>query len=137
MNSRREPAPSATSLDVSPEDDSRARTRNYLITMAIRTACLILLVVIRPYGWHTVVLAIGAVFLPYIAVVMANARATRRVTGATAPESVAIASERPAGEPDEPAVFRISESRADGEPEPSAATEDDAPADGDERDDPA
>lgn len=51
--------------------DQARRTRNYLITMAIRTACFILLVVVDgPLRW---VFAAGAVFLPMVAVVAANA----------------------------------------------------------------
>ena len=41
--------------------------------MAIRIACFVLMVLITPYGWYTWVFAAGAVFLPYVAVVLANA----------------------------------------------------------------
>ncbi|MFT4235262.1 MAG: DUF3099 domain-containing protein [Microbacterium sp.] len=69
----RKPKPqSATSIDVSPEEDESRRTRNYVITMAIRTACVILAAVVHPYGWWTAVFAAGAIFLPYFAVVIAN-----------------------------------------------------------------
>ena len=40
--------------------------------MGVRVVCFILMVVITPYGWYTWVLAAGAVFIPYIAVVLAN-----------------------------------------------------------------
>ena len=40
--------------------------------MAVRIACLVLMVVITPYGWYTWVLGAGAIFLPYVAVVAAN-----------------------------------------------------------------
>ena len=68
-------AQSATSLDMAPEDDENLRIRNYLLTMGIRTACVILCAVVVPYGWHTAVFAVGAIFLPYVAVVVANVAA--------------------------------------------------------------
>jgi hypothetical protein len=40
--------------------------------MGIRIVCLVAMVAITPYGWYTWVLAAGAVFLPWIAVVIAN-----------------------------------------------------------------
>ena len=72
---------------------------------------------IQPYGWHTAILAIGAIFLPYIAVVMANARATRRVTGATSPTAAAVEADAPAAE-QTPGVLRVEETRAPETPEP-------------------
>lgn len=116
---------SATSLDVAPEDDSRVRMRNYLVTMGIRTACLILLAVWQPYGWQTAILAVGAIFLPYIAVVMANAGSGKEVTKAVAPQKQAIA--EPAPQDDEetrPSVIRLRES-----PSEEADRDSDTPGD--------
>jgi hypothetical protein len=51
--------------------DQSARQRRYFISMMIRTACFILTVVLpSPYRW---VALLGALTLPYIAVVAANA----------------------------------------------------------------
>jgi len=51
--------------------DQSARQRRYFISMMIRTLCFILTVVLpSPYRW---VALLGAVTLPYIAVVIANA----------------------------------------------------------------
>lgn len=47
------------------------RTRRYLVAMAIRTACF-LAAVFTPSPWRWM-FAVGAVVLPYLAVVMANA----------------------------------------------------------------
>jgi hypothetical protein len=47
--------------------------RHYAITMGIRTVCFILMAVVYPVGWWTFVFAAGAIFLPYLAVVSANA----------------------------------------------------------------
>lgn len=51
--------------------DQRARTRRYLISMAIRTVCFIGAIVTT--GWLRWTLVAAAVVLPYVAVVMANA----------------------------------------------------------------
>jgi hypothetical protein len=51
--------------------DQSARQRRYFISMMIRTACFILTVLLpSPYRWFAL---LGAVTLPYIAVVVANA----------------------------------------------------------------
>lgn len=52
-------------------DDQSGRTRRYLWSMGIRTACVVG-AVIAPAPWRWV-LVVGAVFLPYVAVIMANA----------------------------------------------------------------
>ena len=60
-----------TSAQKSLSSDQPGRQRRYFISMMIRTACFILAVVLpSPFRW--IALA-GAVFLPYIAVVVANA----------------------------------------------------------------
>ena len=60
-------------------DDLDTRIRRYLISMAIRTICVILVLVIHsPVRWAFAVLAI---VLPYVAVVMANAAGSRRRPG--------------------------------------------------------
>lgn len=62
---------SITGAQVSRVEDQRARTRRYLFSMAIRTVCF--LGAILASGWLRWTLVAGAVLLPYIAVVMANA----------------------------------------------------------------
>lgn len=58
-------APKALSRDLA------GRQKRYLISMMIRTGCFILTVVLpSPYRWFALA---GAVTLPYIAVVIANA----------------------------------------------------------------
>ena len=47
------------------------RTRRYLVSMSIRTACVLGAIVVP--GWPRWVLLAGAVVLPYLAVVVANA----------------------------------------------------------------
>jgi|SRR5215472_3507642 hypothetical protein len=55
-------------------EDIAYRQRRYLIMMGIRTVCLIiaLIMFINHAGWLTAIPAVGAIFLPYFAVVMAN-----------------------------------------------------------------
>lgn len=53
-------------------EDIRYRQRRYVIHMTIRTICLILAVAVpMPLPLRVVVIA-GAIFLPYVAVVLAN-----------------------------------------------------------------
>jgi hypothetical protein len=60
-----------TSAPKSLSNDLAGRQRRYLISMMIRTGCFILTVVLpSPYRWFALA---GAVTLPYIAVVIANA----------------------------------------------------------------
>ena len=60
-----------TSAQKSLSSDQPGRQRRYFISMMVRTACFILTVILpSPYRWAALS---GAVFLPYIAVVVANA----------------------------------------------------------------
>ena len=62
---------SITSAPRRLSSDLAGRQRRYLISMLIRTACFLLTVALpSPYRWFALV---GAMFLPYIAVVIANA----------------------------------------------------------------
>lgn len=60
-----------TTLPRSPEADRRARMIHYTVTMVIRLICIALCLVVQ--GWWLLVFAAGAIFLPYIAVILANA----------------------------------------------------------------
>lgn len=62
-----------TSARTSNSADIRGRQNRYLFSMAIRTVCVVLAVVTTGYlRWAFIA---GAVALPYVAVVMANAGA--------------------------------------------------------------
>lgn len=63
-------------------EDQAERTRRYLISMGIRTACF--LGAVLAHGWLRWVLIAGAVVLPYLAVVFANAGRER--TGSLEPQ---------------------------------------------------
>src|ERR1700746_3468754 len=55
-------------------DDIAYRQRRYLLMMGIRTACFVIAVVLfmNHFGWLAAIPAIGAIFIPYFAVVFAN-----------------------------------------------------------------
>ena len=104
---------SATSLPRAPRDDAGARSKRYLIMMGIRVLCFILMVLITPYGWYTWILGAAAIFLPYIAVVLANAGDDVHETDAENPERQLTAGTAPVIEPDSeshPTVIRLQES---------------------------
>ncbi len=62
---------SVTNLHSSPEEERRRRMRGYVIAMLVRVVCIITGVVVTgPLMWLCFA---GAIFLPYFAVVFANA----------------------------------------------------------------
>lgn len=70
------PVQSITSAPDSLADEQAHRIRRYLLTMLIRTVCFLGAAVTATQGmpwWVWGTLAVGAIVLPYIAVVMANA----------------------------------------------------------------
>ena len=60
-----------TSAQRALSDEQAGRTRKYLISMGVRTACVIGAIFVP--GWPRWVLIAGAVVLTYLAVVIANA----------------------------------------------------------------
>lgn len=59
-----------TSAGISAEEDRHHRMKVYFIMMAIRMACVASLLFLR--GWWILLAIIGGVFLPYVAVLIAN-----------------------------------------------------------------
>ena len=55
-------------------DDIAYRQRRYLLMMGIRAVCFVIAVVlfVNHFGWLTAIPAVGAIFIPYFAVVFAN-----------------------------------------------------------------
>ena len=55
-------------------DDIAYRQRRYLLMMGIRSVCFLIAVLlfINHFGWLTAIPALGAIFIPYFAVVFAN-----------------------------------------------------------------
>jgi Flp pilus assembly protein TadB len=71
MAKRKKIEHSISDVGESLSKDQSARQRRYFISMMIRTFCFVLAVVL-PSPWRWIAL-IGAVTLPYIAVIAANA----------------------------------------------------------------
>jgi hypothetical protein len=70
-----------TSAPTSLTNDQAGRQRRYFYSMMIRTGCFILTVILpSPYRWFAL---LGAVTLPYFAVVIANAGRETVVPGAS------------------------------------------------------
>ena len=59
------------------------RERRYLVMMGIRVVCFVITVVmfLTHAGWLTVIPAVGAIALPYFAVVVANSRRPTAASG--------------------------------------------------------
>ncbi len=62
---------SVTNVALSPEDERKRRMVRYLLAMSLRVVCIVLGVYVK--GWLMWVCFAGAIFLPYFAVVIANA----------------------------------------------------------------
>lgn len=72
---------SVTSIEVSPEQERRNRFIKYSVAMIIRVICIVL-AVSTPLGWLTLLFAAGAIFLPYFAVIIANAQGSSSASSA-------------------------------------------------------
>ena len=63
-------AQSVTSLPMSAEQERHRRMIEYSIMMGVRVLCIVACIWVR--GWWLLIPALGAIFLPYFAVVVAN-----------------------------------------------------------------
>jgi predicted tellurium resistance membrane protein TerC len=84
---------SITNLPLSPEAERRVRMIKYSIAMGIRVVCIVLMLFVQ--GWWLLVCAIGAITLPYFAVVIANVHSDPRGTAVLRPGSVELSRPRP------------------------------------------
>jgi hypothetical protein len=73
-----------TNAQTSFLEEQKGRTRRYLFSMSLRTICFIAAVVTT--GNLRIGFIIGAIFLPYIAVVVANAGRERTFLNIKSPE---------------------------------------------------
>jgi hypothetical protein len=91
---------SITAAPRSHSEDIDRRIRRYIVSMSIRTLCLLLVVLIHhPVRW---LFAAGAVFLPYVAVVMANAGRRRSAAVLTPVDRLSLTADSvPAQRPSE------------------------------------
>jgi hypothetical protein len=74
MRQRRQQVHVVTQARRGLSEDISNRQRKYLIMMGIRALCFVVAIVmfLNHLGWLTVIPAVGAIFIPYIAVVYAN-----------------------------------------------------------------
>ncbi|WP_420897885.1 DUF3099 domain-containing protein [Cryobacterium adonitolivorans] len=79
---------SITTLPLSPEEERRRRMIRYAVTMGIRMVCIVLLLFVQ--GWWLLVCALGAILLPYFAVVAANVHGDPRSQTVLRPGAVAV-----------------------------------------------
>jgi uncharacterized protein YqgC (DUF456 family) len=63
-------AHTVTSLQDAPEAERRARMIKYTVAMGVRLACIGACFLVS--GWWLLLPALGAILLPYVAVVLAN-----------------------------------------------------------------
>ena len=71
---RRATVHTVTQAHRSLSDDIAYRQRRYLLMMGIRAVCFVIAVVlfVNHFGWLAAIPAVGAIFIPYFAVVFAN-----------------------------------------------------------------
>ena len=74
------PQQTITSLPVSPDDDRHRRMVQYSVAMGIRLLCVVACFLV--HGWWLVIPALGAIFLPSVAVLLANNVGATRATRA-------------------------------------------------------
>ena len=92
-----------TSARTGTSRELASREKRYAITMAIRTACFVSMIFVSgPMRW---VLLAGAVFLPYIAVLLANQANTKTPDDAALQQTTASAAPELTAGPASPEVI--------------------------------
>ena len=89
-------AQSITTVSESPDDERKSRMLKYTLAMTIRVVCIVAAMFVE--GWLMWLAFAGAIFLPYFAVVLANAQGPKpgeisKVTQAFKPVSATPATE--------------------------------------------
>jgi predicted tellurium resistance membrane protein TerC len=69
---RLEKAQSITALGEAPEQERKSRMLKYSIAMTVRVVCIVAAIFVE--GWLMWLCFAGAIFLPYFAVIIANAQ---------------------------------------------------------------
>lgn len=90
---------SITTLPLSPEEERRRRMIRYAVTMGIRMVCIVLMLFVQ--GWWLLVCALGAILLPYFAVVAANVHGGQPTPEVLRPGAVATLPRPAPRRPDE------------------------------------
>ena len=92
--------PSITSLPLSPDEERKHRMIKYSVAMGVRIVCLFA-AILAP-GWWAAVPIIGAIFLPYFAVVIANVSVEPRQAEVQRPGNILPVAPPPAAGGDRP-----------------------------------
>ncbi|WP_350349887.1 DUF3099 domain-containing protein [Agromyces sp. G08B096] len=127
-----------TTLPPSPDAERRSRMIKYTIAMSIRVLCIFLMLFAQ--GWWLVVFAAGAIFLPYVAVVLANVGGGRggavERPGGLVPLQTgrAAPAEEPVGHSGADRGDRGPAAPTAGEPDAGEPTSGDRPTSGDDED---
>jgi hypothetical protein len=79
---------SVTTLVDYPGADRRRRMIRYSVAMGIRMVCIVMMLFVQ--GWLLIVCALGAIFLPYFAVILANAATAPRQGIVEGPTGVVV-----------------------------------------------
>ncbi|MFE4469204.1 DUF3099 domain-containing protein [Leifsonia sp. NPDC056824] len=91
----KQPRPSITNLPLSPDEERKRRMIKYSVAMGVRIVCLFVAIFVG-WPWGAIPL-IGAVFLPYIAVVIANVGAEPHEAEAQRPGNILPMAPPPGG----------------------------------------
>ena len=91
----KQPRPSITNLPLSPDEERKRRMIKYSVAMGVRIVCLIVALIVG-WPWAAIPL-IGAVFLPYFAVVIANVGAEPHEAEAQRPGNILPMAPPPGG----------------------------------------
>lgn len=86
-------ADSITSLPPSPDDERNSRMLKYSIAMGIRVICIVAMLFL--HGWWLVIPAIGAIVLPYFAMILANVGSPGESGNVERPGGLELAHPRP------------------------------------------
>lgn len=79
---------SITTLPLSPNEERRRRMIRYTVTMGIRMVCILLMLFVQ--GWWLLLCALGAILLPYFAVIAANVHGDQRAPTVLRPTALAL-----------------------------------------------
>lgn len=85
-----------TSIPENPDRELHSRMIKYGITMGIRVVCVILCLFV--HGWWLVIPVLGAIVLPYFAVVIANAKGAGNAAEVERPGGLVPLAQSPRGD---------------------------------------
>lgn len=92
--------PTITTLPAAPDVDRHHRMVKYLVAMGVRVLCIVALLFV--HGWWLIVPAIGAIFLPYFAVVIANAATSPSGGRVERPGNIVLLTPQPSAQSAQP-----------------------------------